>query len=363
MTDTLKKKRFAGYAVFYAVVGALFIYGTIGLNDLNLDKAVFNPSNTFAFTFACFGMLPRYCMQLFGYTTLLVVYRKFDDAFDIAESLFPFFKYLRQNKITYRILWLLYNVLYVAFLYGAFMGAHDVLDFICWNAVGNDLYNLTLEAKGSVALASLVYNGARVFLMVVSYIILKKISKNHREAFELMAIVGLAMYYSDGIINLLKDHFHRIRFREMVAFSNGIVGEDGAVHSLHSVQFTRDMIDKTDFHWFTNWYKVGQDGGVVWHDPHSFPSGHTSAASFTFLLVPLFTRNEKLSKYFVPAYIIGVGYVMAMGLSRMMRGAHYLTDVSGAALIMFTVMLIYVAIFEAFKKRSDSRLAAVKENK
>lgn len=362
MENTLKKKKIISYLVFYIVIGALFIYGTIGLNDLNLDKAVFNPSNTFAFTMACFGMAPRSLMQLFGFTMLMVAYRKYEDALDVAESLFPIFRFLRNNKVTYKILKVLYALLPIGYAYGAFMSAHDILDFITWNAFETDIYNAVLGSSGSVVLASIVYNGARVILMVLAYFLLKKISKNHRSAFEFMAVVGLAMYFSDGIINGLKEHFHRIRFREMVAYSNGIVGKDGAVHSLHNVKFTRDMIGKTDFHWFTNWYKVGIDDGVVWHDPRSFPSGHTSAASFTFLLVPLCLRNEKLSKFLAPAYIIGVGYVMAMGLSRMMRGAHYLTDVTGAALIMFTLMLCYVGIFSVLQKRSDRRLPAIKEN-
>lgn len=356
MDKALKQKRIIGYAIFYAVFGALFIYGTIGLNDLNFDKMVFNPSNPFAFTMACFGMAPKYMMQLFGFTMLGVAYRKYEEALDVAESLFPFFRYLRSNKITYQILRVLYALLPVGYAYGAFMGAHDILDFITWNAYETDIYNAVLNASNSVALASITYNGARIILMVLAYFILKRLAKNYKRELEFMAVVGLALYFSDGIIEVLKVHFHRIRFREMVAFSNGIVGEDGAVHSLHNVKFTRDMIDKTDFHWFTNWYRVGQDDGVVWHDPKSFPSGHTSAASFTFLLVPLMTRTKKLAKYFVPAYIVGVGYVMAMGLSRMMRGAHYMTDVTGAALIMFTVMLIYVGIFDLLQARSDKNL-------
>lgn len=349
MDKSIKKKRIIGYTIFYIIFVALFIWGTIGQNDLDFDKMVFNPSNKFAFTFACYGMLPRYTMQLLGYATLMAVYRPLDGAFDIAESLFPFFKFFRENKFLHTVLAILYKVLFLAFIYGAFMGAKDVLDFFGY-------YDKFVAAGININIVNLIFNVSRIVLIVISYFILKKLAKKYGRELEFMAVAGLGMYYASGVIDGLKEHFHRIRFREMVAYSNGIVGDDGAVHSLHDVKFTRDMIDKTDFHWFTKWYIVGKDDGVIWHDPRSFPSGHTSAASFTFLLVPLTTRCKKLSKYFVPAYVIGVGYVMAMGLSRMMRGAHYMTDVTGAGLIMFTIMLAIIFVLDLFQKRSDNRL-------
>lgn len=349
MDKDLKKKRIFGYAVFYIIFASLFIYGTIGLNDLNFDKMVFNPSNKFAFTFACYGMVPRSTIQLLGYCTLMAVYRPLDEAFNIAESLFPFFKFFRENKFTHNILAILYKVLFVAFIYGAFCGAKDIMNFFGY-------YNTLVSTGMATAIVNTIWNICGFALIIICYLILKKISKKYARELEFMAVAALALYYSDNIINILKEHFHRIRFREMVAYSNGIIGDDGAVHSLHDVAFTRDMINKTDFHWFTHWYEIGKDDGVVWHDPRSFPSGHTSAASYAFLLVPLATRCKKLSKYFVPAYILGVGYVMAMGLSRMMRGAHYMTDVTGAGLIMFTLMLVIIFALDILQKISDNRL-------
>lgn len=356
MDKSLKKKRIIGCIVFYVIMGALFIYGTIGMNDLNFDKMVFNPQNKFAFTMACYGMLPHYTMQLLCFTTLMAVYRPFDSALDVAQSLLPFFKWLRENKVTKAILLVLYRVMFVAFIYGAYMGSNDFWNFILYNAIGVNIQDLLVEAGAPKALAVIAWAGLRIVTIILCYFVLKKLCKNYARELEFMAVAGLAMFYSGDIINVLKEHFHRIRFREMVAYSNGYVYEDNSIPNLHSYIFTRDMIDKTDFHWFTHWYQIGQDDGVIWHDPRSFPSGHTSAASFSLLLIPLSTRCRKLSKLFVPAYIIGVGYTMAMGLSRMMRGAHYMTDVTGAAIIMFTLMIFFVGIFDLLQKRSDKRL-------
>lgn len=356
MDKSLRKKKIIGCIVFYVIFGALFIWGTIGMNDLNFDKMVFNPQNKFAFTMACYGMLPHYTMQLLGYVTLLAVYRPFEDALDVAQSLFPFFKFFRENKVTRTILLVLYRVLIVALLYGAYMGSNDVWNFILYNAFDANIQDMLINAGAPRVLAVIAWAGLRIATIIVAYLILKKLFKKYARELELMAVAGLAMYYSEDVINILKEHFHRIRFREMVAYSNGIVEKNIVVPSLHNVEFTRDMIDKTDFHWFTHWYEIGQDDGVIWHDPRSFPSGHTSASSFSLLLFPLFTRNEKLSKFFVPAYILGVGYVMAMGLSRMMRGAHYMTDVTGAGLIMFTIMIVFVGVLSLIQKHSDKRL-------
>lgn len=62
--STKSKKHSPAYIIAYLIFGILFAWGTIGLNDLNFDKMVFNPTNKFAFTMACYGMFPRVCIQL-----------------------------------------------------------------------------------------------------------------------------------------------------------------------------------------------------------------------------------------------------------------------------------------------------------
>lgn len=356
MDKSLKNKKIAGIVIFYIIFGALFIYGTIGMNDLNFDKMVFNPQNGFAFFMANFGMIPHFSMQLLGFTTLMAVYRPYDNALDVAESLFPFFKYFRNNKITYTLLKVLYRVMFLALIYGAFMGANDFCGFLMGNIFGANLQDIIVNAGAPKVLGVILWTLLRFATIIVCYIVLKRIARKYAREIEFMAVAGLAMYYASDVINVLKEHFHRIRFREMVAYSNGLIQENGIVPNLHNTIFTRDMIDKTDFHWFTHWYEIGQDDGVIWHDPRSFPSGHTSAASYSLLLIPLFARCKELSRYFVPAYIIGVGYTMAMGLSRMMRGAHYMTDVTGAAIIMFTIMILIIGVMDIMQKHSDKNL-------
>lgn len=355
-TNKLTKQKTICYIIIYLIFGALFAYGTAGLNDLNFDKMVFNPTNKFGLFMASYGMFPMYTIQLCGYTMLMVAYRKYDEALDVAESLFSIFKFFRNNKFFYTVLKVLYKILFLAFIYGAFQGSNEMWNFVLGNTIGTNLQDALINIGLPKAISIILWTLFRFATIIVVYFVLKAFSKKHKEALEFMAVVGLALYYSADIINQLKEHFHRIRFREMVAYSNGILGDDLALQKLYSSTQKNELLEKVDFHWFTQWFTIGKDDGVQWVDPRSFPSGHTTAASFSMLLVPLFAKTKELSKYLAPAFILGVGYTGAMGLSRMIRGAHYLTDVTGAALIMFTIALIFVFILNQLQKLSTKRL-------
>lgn len=344
--------------VMYLFLIALFIYGTF--NDIAVDKALFNYTNQFGVFMEKWGMLPQFTIQLLAYSTLVACYHTLDDAFDIAISLFPFFKYLRNNKFTHGVLWFLHKVMYVAFGYGAFMGSNELLWFIMGTQWGGSLQDILVNVGKPEWLAVLLWTVLRITLVVVSIVVLRFVSKKNSKLFELMACAGLLMFYGGNVINTLKHHFHRIRFREMIAYSHGLyyVNENGEkCIDIGKNILQRDWIETTDFKsYFTRWYVPGDAKGIVWGDQMSFPSGHTSASSYSMLLIPLFAKSKKLNKLFSIATIFGFGYVVLMGLSRMIKGAHYLTDVSGAAIIMLTIMLIAVQILSALQNKSDLML-------
>lgn len=342
--------------IIYIALIALMIIGTF--NDLAIDKALFNYDHPFAVNLAVWGMWPQFSMQLFGYVILLACYHSLDDAFDIAESLFPFFKYLRENKVTHFILFVLHKVMYIAMIYGAFMGADQILSFYFGNAYGHgNLQDMLIFNGYKKGIAILLWTILRFALVVITYIIIKPISKKHKKAFELTAVVGLLIYYfyiCCGAMDGIKHLFHRIRFREMVAQSAGLFNEEGRVY-IGSTTLQKEWVETTDFSWFTRWYKIGQDNGVLWHDPTSFPSGHTTAAAFSLLLIPLsYKINKKL--LFIPISIIGVIYTGCVGLSRLIRGAHYLTDVTAATILMLSLILVISFVLIKLQNISDKRL-------
>lgn len=110
------------------------------------------------------------------------------------------------------------------------------------------------------------------------------------------------------LVEILKNLWGRVRFR-----------------SPHGLQL------------FTPWYlPQGINGNK------SFPSGHTTAASITLCLLalPQFYHRP------IPVWITAVAFLspLLMAVSRMIMGAHYLSDTTFAFLIVYTIveLLIYI---------------------
>lgn len=61
-----------------------------------------------------------------------------------------------------------------------------------------------------------------------------------------------------------------------------------------------------------------------------FPSGHAStAAALACLAVALLARHPRGKRVVVPAIVVGIGWCVLVGASRMALGAHYFSDVVG----------------------------------
>jgi membrane-associated phospholipid phosphatase len=93
----------------------------------------------------------------------------------------------------------------------------------------------------------------------------------------------------------------------------------------------RDLLRAESFDAFTAWWlPQGENGNK------SFPSGHTGAASAAILLTGLPCVFESLKKHETRFFIAGALYTFAVGFSRLVVGAHYLSDIAVGALIGFT---------------------------
>ncbi len=93
---------------------------------------------------------------------------------------------------------------------------------------------------------------------------------------------------------------------------------------------------------FTLWYVINGFNGNK-----SFVSGHTSAAGAIFVLNFLphyFTKTRKYKPLFI---VVSLLYVAATGLSRIIVGAHYLSDVLFGALL--SCLVIYFTHYYIFK--------------
>jgi membrane-associated phospholipid phosphatase len=97
----------------------------------------------------------------------------------------------------------------------------------------------------------------------------------------------------------------------------------------------------TDASGFTPWYVANlgknkaaadnyvEDGaGMLFDDAYkSFPSGHTSAAALSFVVVLLPDIFEKLKKQKIWFYIVPAIFTVLVAVSRIVNRAHFLSDV------------------------------------
>lgn len=154
---------------------------------------------------------------------------------------------------------------------------------------------------------------AAVVIFVMHFI---TIPESMRKPLLVVAFVGLfAGALGTVLIDTMKGIWGRVRFRSMEApYSD-----------------------------FTPWYKTNGNNGN-----HSFPSGHTAGAgvSYQLMLLPLVSQKcrEHKTALFVTAFV----FTSVVALTRLVMGAHYLSDVTVGGTISFTCTLLGIAFYEKF---------------
>lgn len=108
-----------------------------------------------------------------------------------------------------------------------------------------------------------------------------------------------------------------------------------------------DMYQKGEFSTFTNWWILnGKPSSDLFK---SFPSGHTSAAASSLILIyipEIFNINKKLNSFFI---IFPILWAILVGISRIFDGAHFLTDISMGYIIASSVIyIIYKKLFDKY---------------
>lgn len=105
------------------------------------------------------------------------------------------------------------------------------------------------------------------------------------------------------------------------------------------------MFEKNDYKEFSSWL-IPQFRKHIIDAYKSFPSGHTTSASFvlTMLFLPKNLQEKRYTSFF---RLFAIIWPLAVALGRILDGAHYLTDVSFA--LLFTSLIIklsYKVIYE-----------------
>jgi len=324
--------------IFYIVTIGLMIYGTF--NDLQVDIALFNPQNKLSIAFECFGEAVAWGIWGPVFTVLILTRRNLKESLEIVSRVFPFVKTVENTESkAYKFFdFILKIVTTVGFFVLSVVGYKKIIENV---------------AKKFVSLSQPVYFIICALVAAVFLLAFRKIDKKVLNKLESISLACLFMSIGIRLCMYLKPITHRVRFREMVAASNGLFNSKGLSYgTLDKLvpRTNRAMLDGVDFSAFTPWYKIGDDMGIYSH-PDSFPSGHTFSACCAFLSILVCSAYKRLEKLAPLTMLLSAAYVYTMGYTRMVEGAHYLTDVASAALIGYTLFLITVAVYNRFKAK------------
>ncbi len=267
----------------------LFIIGSFA--DLSINQALFSKGNSFGMFIAAFGMIPGYgvmavlaglfirCALLEKKTWIKVLFFAFAAALIGCSVYFAGKEIFGRNGYYHAgTLWLIYGMLIAL----PFMGGFTYLGFRLGKGIDNPDFG---------------------FILIV-----------------LSVAMLLALVAGTTLIKII---FHRPRFR--IAVYEGIV----------------------EFHpW---WQRCGNYQALIDAHPDilsseefkSFPSGHTSVSALLPVLacfLPLFYK--KAEKWAIPCFYAGLVWALLVAFTRMLVGAHFLSDIAMGGFLTFLCFII-----------------------
>lgn len=196
----------------------------------------------------------------------------------------------------------------------------------------NNLYVMALEAFIALPMA---------ILLIFSWKNFNKDTHVKLMKFAFVLVCTAAFYL---LITVIKTPMGRCRYRAMNCLDN--------------------------FNYYTPWYVINGKRNIIElvdDSCKSFPSGHTFSAGVIYSILSLPYLFKKLDKAWVKAlfYVIAVGYTAMVAISRIMVGAHFMSDVLFGGTIAFAASMLAREIFvckfshfTCFKKAKASDEAA-----
>lgn len=284
------------------IVLAIFVIGFIvgSFVDLSLSTAIFSRDNGFGLTIAAIGVLPG-CM----------VFAVLGGCF-LALSLHKDYK--KVWKVVLFILTIIALVASIFFSGQEFFGE-------------NGFYNPSLDKWLGYVIAAPFAIGCGY----LGYLMGRK-SENPYLWIILLIAVAVAFIALVPGVTLIKSIFHRPRFR------------------------TVTLYEGIEFHsWWqrtSNYAELMQIYGVSKEEFKSFPSGHVGESSVLLVgaaFLPLI--NPKYQKYQLPFFYCGLAWTLLVAFTRILVGAHFLSDVSMGGLLMTLLLLIGNEVTIALNKK------------
>lgn len=109
----------------------------------------------------------------------------------------------------------------------------------------------------------------------------------------------------------------------------------------------RDLLAAGSYDEFTPWYIINGINGNK-----SFPSGHTAGAAMSFLAMLLPYVSRKANRHKQLCFFVPFAYTCTVAVTRLVMGAHYLSDVAmGGAVGLLTVIIALAVLDKRFTRK------------
>lgn len=153
-----------------------------------------------------------------------------------------------------------------------------------------------------------------VFLLLIGRLCV--IPEEYIQGLRVLAVAGIILVLAEsGVIEAMKYTWGRVRFRDLLAAGS--------------------------YDAFTPWYHIN---GLTYNK--SFPSGHTAGAGASYLAMLLPFVFPKAKERKLLCFALPLIYTSVVGFTRLVMGAHYLSDISTGGAVTFTLILIMIVIID-----------------
>ncbi len=196
-----------------------------------------------------------------------------------------------------------------------------------WQKIGSAIISLGGSAYLGIHIAQYFFEGDYkwafgvvfglyfgVFLMLIGKLCV--IPEEYVQGLRVLAVAGvIVLLAQSGTIEFMKYLWGRVRFRDLLAAGS--------------------------YDAFTNWWNIN---GLTMNK--SFPSGHTASAGMSYLAMLLPFVFDKAKERRLLCFALPLIYTSTVGFTRLVMGAHYLSDISTGGMVSFSIVLIAIAILD-----------------
>jgi len=314
-----KTKKIITYSCISFVLLTLFVLGTI--YDLQISNAIADLNSDSYLSKNIFAIIG----ETFGENILYILL--------VSAFAIIFFNLLKRNLVNKK--WLNYALIVCCSI------ASYVICFYCIDKTLSYISEYTsfgLDNFLNSTLGTIIVLMFSLIVEICAFLLFNKLSEENLSQLLWWAILVLAVAaISNVVVQGAKHIFDRTRYRAM------------------------HFVGDTNFNYYTPWYQINTqkfDSISIFAEDFfkSFPSGHTCAAasSATLITLPIFVKKFDSKKWKLIFLFSAIAYTVLVGLSRIVAGAHYFTDIFVGGSITFVCVFVCNFIINKLKNRAQN---------